>query len=83
MLLEFDLLRIFNKIFFFFCTDKKGLEESQDVEKLEKQRTTTLQDKATSPRELKWKGKRRLRIIIILNSIGNQGRKQCLEVKLS
>ena len=82
MLLEFDLLRTFNKGFF-FCTDKKGLEEIQDVEKLVKQRTTTLQDKATSPRELKWKGKRRLRIIIILNSIGNQGRKQCLEVKLS
>jgi len=76
------LLRTFNK-FFFFCTDKKGLEESQDVEKSEKQHTITLQDKATSPRELKWKGKRRLRIIIILNSIGNQGQKQCLEVKLS
>jgi len=35
---------------------KKGLEESQDVEKSEKQHTITLQDKATSPRELKWKG---------------------------
>ena len=48
---------------FFFCIDKKEVQESQVVE-----RTTTFQDKATSTRELKWKGKRRLRIIRILNS---------------
>ena len=59
---------------FFFCIDKKELQESQVVE-----RTTTSQDKATSTRELKWKGKRRLRIIRILNSI----RLKCFKFKLS
>ena len=53
---------------FFFCIDKK------EKEKLGKQRTSTFQDKATSPRELKWKGKRRLRIIRILYSIRNVSR---------
>ena len=54
--------------------DKEELEESQVVEKLGKQRTTTFKDKATSPRELKWKGKRRLRIIRKLNSMRNVSR---------
>ena len=43
--------------------------EVQFVDRLGKEPTTTFQDKATSPRELKWKGKRRLPISITLNSI--------------
>ena len=61
----------------------KQLEEAQVVGDSRKQRTTTFQDRATSPRELEWKGKRRLRISIMLNSMRNQGRKRCFEVKLS
>ena len=49
----------------------KQLEEAQVVGNLGKQRTTIFQDRATSPRELEWKGKRRLRISVILNSIRN------------
>ena len=61
----------------------KQLEEAQVVGDSRKRPTTTFQDRATSPRKLKWKGKRRLRISIILNSLRNQGRKQCFDVKLS
>ena len=61
----------------------KQLEEAQVVGDSRKQSTTTFQDRATSPRKLEWKGKRRLRISIMLNSMRNQGRKRCFEVKLS
>ena len=61
---------------------ERQLEEAQFVN-LGKQRTTTFQNKATSPREMEWKGKRRLRISTILNFMRNQGQKQGFEVKLS
>ena len=43
----------------------KQLEEAQVVGYLRKQRTTTFQERVTSPRELDWKGKGRLRISVI------------------
>ena len=61
----------------------KQLEEAQVVGDSRKQRTSTFQDKATSPRKLEWKGKRRLRINTMLNSMRNQGRKRCFEVQSS
>ena len=59
----------------------KKLEEAKVAGDSRKERTTTSQYRVTSPRELKCKGKRRLRISIILNSMGNQRQKQCFEVK--
>jgi len=43
----------------------KQLEEAQVVGYLRKQRTTTFQERVTSPRELEWKGKGRIRISVI------------------